>query len=144
MNRWTFKICTEKQFTRLNEILEECVSGKKGVGLLHVFTAHTTCAVKIIEGEILLLADINNFLERLVPKSGNYMHDKIEIRDVPINERINAFSHLRQIMLPTSECIPVHDGKLQLGKWQSVFLVELDPIRERDVIVTYISSSEDS
>ena len=138
MNRKEIIIKTEKQFSSLNEQLADFVKDKKGVGLVHVFTEHTTCAVKIIEGEILLLADINNFLDRLVPKEGDYMHDKIEIRDVPVNERINAHSHLRQLFLPTSETIPVQDGKLMLGKWQSVYLVELDPIRDRKVVFTYI------
>ena len=138
MNRKEVIINTEKQFTWLNEMLSEFVKDKKGAGLLHVFTTHTTCAVKIIEGETLLLADINNFLDTLIPKEGNYMHDKIEIRDVPVNERINAYSHLRQLFLTTSETIPVQDGKLMLGKWQSVYLVELDPIRDRQVIFTYI------
>lgn len=138
MNREKITILTEKQFTKLNVYVERFVAGQRGEGLVNVFTTHTTCAIKIIENEILLLADINAFLDRLIPKNGDYMHDKIEIRDVPINERINAFSHLRQLFLPTSETIPVQDGKLMLGKWQSLFLVELDPIRERDVILTYM------
>ena len=138
MNRKTVIIKTEKQFTRLNELIEDFLKDKKGDGVVNVFTKHTTCAIKIIEGEILLLADINNFLDKLIPKENDYMHDKIEIREVPINERINAYSHLRQLLLPTSETIPVSNGKLLLGKWQSVFLVELDPIREREVVFTYI------
>lgn len=131
-------IKTEKQFTKLNSIIEDFIKEQKGVGQVNIYTTHTTCAIKIIEGETLLLADINNFLDKLIPKENNYMHDKIEIRDVPINERINAHSHLRQLFLPTSETIPVHDGKLLLGKWQSVYLVELDPIRERRVVLTYV------
>ena len=138
MNRKELLIKTEKQFTQLDGQLSEFVKNKKGIGLLNVFTTHTTCAIKIIEGETLLLADINNFLDTLIPKDGNYMHDKIEIRDVPVNERINAHSHLRQLFLPTSETIPVQNGKLMLGKWQSVYLVELDPTRDRQVIFTYI------
>lgn len=138
MDRKEIIITTEKQFTRLNDYLNDFIKDKKGAGLLHVFTTHTTCAIKIIEGEILLLADINNFLDTLIPKENNYMHDRIEIRDVPVNERINAHSHLRQLFLPTSESIPVQDGKMMLGKWQSVYLVELDPIRDRNVIFTYI------
>lgn len=132
---------TEKQFTPLNDSLNEFVKGKKGTGLVHVYTSHTTCAIKIIEGETLLLADINNFLDTLIPKEGKYMHDRIEIRDVPVNERINAHSHLRQLFLPTSETIPVQDGKLLLGKWQTVYLVELDPIRDRKVLFTYIDAT---
>jgi thiamine phosphate synthase YjbQ (UPF0047 family) len=40
--------------------------------------------------------------------------------------------------LPTSETIPVENGKMLLGKWQSVFLVELDPARDREVIISFI------
>ena len=134
-------VTTEKQFTNLNRFIEEFVAGNEGPGLVNVFTRHTTCAVKIIEDEILLLADINNFLDKQFPIDGNYMHDKIEIRQVPIDERINAFSHLRQLVLPTSESIPVSDGELLLGSWQTVFLVELDPIRDREIVLTYIPSN---
>lgn len=137
MDRKILTINTEKQFTSLNTFIEDFVKDKKGNGIVHVFTMHTTCAIKIIEGELLLLADINNFLDTLIPKENNYMHDRIEIRQVPVNERINAYSHLRQLLLPTSETIPVCNGKLMLGKWQSVYLVELDPIRDRQVVLTY-------
>lgn len=138
MNRKTITIRTEKQFTNLSAYIEEFLKDKKGDGLLNVFVQHTTCSIKILEGELLLLADINHFLEELVPQDMEYMHNKIEIREVPVNERINAHSHLRQLMFPTAETIPVKDGKMLLGKWQSVFLVEFDPIRERDIILTYL------
>jgi secondary thiamine-phosphate synthase enzyme len=138
MIREVVTINTEKQFTPLNQIIQEIIKDQKGIGMVNVFTAHTTCAVKIIENEILLLADINNYLDKTFPKNGNYMHDRIEIRDVPLNERVNGFSHLRQMFFPTSENIPVQDGKLLTGKWQTIFLVEFDPIREREVIITYV------
>ena len=137
MIRKVITIYTEKQFTCLNEYAADFVKNENGVGLLHIFTKHTTCAIKIIESELLLLADINNFLNELIPQHNNYMHDKIEIRQVPPNERVNAFSHLRQLMFSTSETIPVVDGKLDLGKWQSIFLVELDPARDREIVLTY-------
>ena len=105
--------------------------------MVNVFVAHTTCAIKILEGEILLLGDINNYLDKTFPKDGKYLHDIIEIRDVPINERVNGFSHMRQLFFDVSANIPVQDGKLQLGKWQTVYLVEFDPIRDRKVIFTY-------
>lgn len=137
MDRKEFVIRTEKQFTPLNERLEEFIKNKKGGGMVNVFVAHTTCAIKILEGEILLLGDINNYLDKTFPKDGKYLHDIIEIRDVPINERVNGFSHMRQLFFDVSANIPVQDGKLQLGKWQTVYLVEFDPIRDRKVIFTY-------
>jgi secondary thiamine-phosphate synthase enzyme len=129
---------TEKQFINLNADLQEFVKDRKGTGLIHVFVRHATCGIKILENEILLLADINQHLEQLAPADKKYLHDHIEIRDVPVNERINGFSHIRQLYFSTSETIPVENGQLLLGKWQTVFLVELDPIRDREVIFTYI------
>ncbi len=136
-DRKIITINTNKQFISLNEYIEDFIKDK-GDGIVNIFTRHTTCAIKIIEGELLLLADINNFLQNLVPEKNNYMHDKIEIRQVPVNERVNAHSHLRQLVLPTSETIPVEKGKMMLGKWQTVYLIELDPIRDREVVLTFI------
>ena len=131
-------INTEKQFTPLNDYIHEFIKEKKGNGMVNVFVAHTTCAVKVLEGELLLLADINNYLDKCFPIEGNYMHDRIEIRDVPINERVNGFAHLRQRFFASDVTIPVEDGKMMLGQWQTVFLVEFDPVRDREIIITYI------
>jgi secondary thiamine-phosphate synthase enzyme len=137
MKRTEFAILTEKQFTNLRDFTEDFIKDEKGIGMVNLFVAHTTCAIKIIEGEILLLSDVHSYLEEIFPKVGNYRHDIIDIRDVPVNERINGFAHMRQLFFDVSCDIPVLDGKLLLGKWQSVYLVEFDPIRERKVIATY-------
>ncbi|MFS0688507.1 secondary thiamine-phosphate synthase enzyme YjbQ [Sporosarcina sp. 179-K 8C2 HS] len=139
MNRKFITIKTEKQFTPLNDIIADFIKDEKGDGMVNIFTSHTTCAIKIIENEILLLADINNYLDETFPMDKKYMHDRIEIRDVPINERVNGYSHMRQLFFSTAENIPVKDGKLLLGKWQTVFLIEFDPIRDREVILTYVN-----
>ncbi|ROS01851.1 secondary thiamine-phosphate synthase enzyme [Sinobacterium caligoides] len=137
MNRLLTTIKTEKQFTDLNDIAKDFVKGKSGQGMLNVFVRHTTCAIKILENEILLLADINNYLDKQFNNNHNYMHDKIEIRDVPIEERINGHSHMKQLSFPTSEQIPVEDGELLLGTWQTIFLIEFDPIRDREIVLSY-------
>lgn len=137
MKQKIITIKTEKQFTPLNDMINDFVKDNKGVGMVNVFVAHTTCAIKIMEGELLLLGDVNNQLDKMFPKDGKYLHDIIEIRDVPLNERVNGFAHLRQLFFDVSSTIPVKDGKMQLGKWQSVYLVEFDPIRDREVIITY-------
>jgi secondary thiamine-phosphate synthase enzyme len=137
MKRKTIIVNTEKQFTSLNDSLREFVQNEKGIGILNIFTKHTTCAIKILENELLLLADINNYLDDTFPNNKKYMHDKIEIREVPQNERINGYSHMRQLFFSTSENIPVEDGKLMLGSWQTVFLIEFDPIRNREIVLTY-------
>ena len=139
MKSKTITIKTEKQFTPLNEIVNRFIQDEKGLGLVHVFVKHTTCAIKIIENEILLLSDIDQYLAKTFPKDANYSHDILSIRDVPINERVNGFSHMRQLMFSTSETIPCLNGKMNLGQWQTLFLIEFDPIREREVVITYTS-----
>lgn len=132
-------INTEKQFTSLNDYINDVIKGEKGEGLVNVFVAHTTCAIKVMEGEILLLSDVNSYLNKTFPQSNDYRHDIIEIRDVPINERVNGHSHMRQLFFNSDATIPVEDGKMLLGKWQTVFLIEFDPIRDREVYITYMN-----
>jgi secondary thiamine-phosphate synthase enzyme len=137
MDRMKIIINSEKQFTPLNEIINDFIKNKTGIGLVSVFVAHTTCAIKVLEGELLLLGDINNYLDAAFPKEKRYMHDIIEIRDVPVDERINGCAHLRQLFFCSDVTIPVQDGKMLLGEWQTVYLIEFDPIRDRNVIITY-------
>jgi secondary thiamine-phosphate synthase enzyme len=132
MKRLKYK--TKGIFTNITNDITPTVEN----GLCVVFTPHTTCGIKILEDETLLIKDMEAFLERLAPKCGVYAHDYIEKRDVPPTERINGYSHIRAMVLPQSVTIPVKDGKLCLGKWQSVFFIELDPIREREVIIQCI------
>ena len=67
-------------------------------------------------------------LEKASPKQGQYQHNDFSVRTVNMNEDEcpNGHSHCRQITLGTSETIPLIDGKLALGKWQSIFMIELD------------------
>ncbi|MDO8526380.1 MAG: secondary thiamine-phosphate synthase enzyme YjbQ [Deltaproteobacteria bacterium] len=100
-------------------------------GQLTVITQHTTTAIIINEKETGLQKDMLRFLNRIVPKSGDYEHDL-----TPIDGRINAHSHLQSLLLTTSQVVPVIDGKLKLGAWQSIFFVELDgPRPNRQVIL---------
>lgn len=108
-------------------------------GVVLLFTKHTTCGLAILENESLLKKDMESFLERVAPSCGVYAHDDISKRDVPPDERLNGYSHIRSLLFSPSLMIPVKDGKLDLGKWQSVFLVELDPSREREITIQCIS-----
>lgn len=104
-------------------------------GQILVFSRHTTTALAINENEVRLLEDIKMFLRKLAPESDRYLHNDLHLRDVPEDEPINAHSHLMAMMLTTSEIIPVVDGKLALGTWQSVLFFELDGPRKRTVFV---------
>ncbi|BAY13639.1 secondary thiamine-phosphate synthase enzyme YjbQ [Calothrix sp. NIES-2098] len=100
-----------------------------------VFSRHTTTALAINENEERLLEDVKVFLGKLAPESERYLHNDLHLRVVPEDEPMNAHSHLMAMMLNTSEVIPIVNGKLALGTWQSVLFFELDGPRKRTVFV---------
>lgn len=102
-------------------------------GFVVVTSRHTTTALTVNENEKRLLTDVRTFFQRLVPAEARYLHNDIDLRDCPADEPENAHSHLIAMLLGSSEAIPVVEGELALGTWQSVMLVELDGPRERTV-----------
>jgi len=102
-------------------------------GFLTVTSRHTTTAITINENEERLLEDVRRFFTRLVPPDETYLHNDIALRDCPPDEPENAHSHLLAMLVGSSEVIPIVDGELDLGRWQSIMLVELDGPRERTV-----------
>jgi len=109
-------------------------------GFVNVFSRHTTTALTVNENEERLLDDISEFLEKIAPATHPYKHNDLHLRDCPPDEPENAHSHLSAMMLGNSETIPVLDGKLALGTYQSIMLVELDGPRDRTVHVQVISA----
>jgi len=104
-------------------------------GQVLVFSRHTTTALAINEDEERLLEDIKVFLSKLIPESERYLHNDLHLREnLPEDEPINAHSHLMAMMLNNSEVIPIVDGKLALGTYQSVLFFELDGARKRTIL----------
>ncbi|MEM1171687.1 MAG: secondary thiamine-phosphate synthase enzyme YjbQ [Cyanobacteria bacterium P01_H01_bin.35] len=104
-------------------------------GQVIVFSRHTTTALAINENEERLIEDLKVYLRKLAPESDKYLHNDLHLRDVPPDEPINAHSHLMAMTLNNSEVIPVVEGKLALGTWQSILFFELDRPRKRSVLV---------
>ncbi|MCL1472447.1 secondary thiamine-phosphate synthase enzyme YjbQ [Argonema antarcticum] len=105
-------------------------------GQVLVFSRHTTTALAINENEERLLEDVKVHLRKLAPASDKYLHNDLHLRkNIPDDEPMNAHSHLMAMMLSTSEVIPVVDGQLALGTWQSVLFFDLDGPRKRTVFV---------
>ncbi|MFB6280439.1 MAG: secondary thiamine-phosphate synthase enzyme YjbQ [Haloferacaceae archaeon] len=94
-------------------------------GTATAFVRHTTAGLVVNEAERRLLADVESMLDGLVPDDG-WQHDGIDD---------NADAHLRAILLGSGVTLPVADGDLDLGTWQSVLLVECDGPRRRTVAV---------
>jgi len=107
------------------DVTDRVAAAVDGTGTATVFVDHTTAGVVVNEAEPRLLEDMRTFLANLVPDEG-WEHDELDG---------NADSHLRSMLLGPSETIPVVNGDLSLGRWQSVLLVECDGPRERTVRV---------
>lgn len=128
----------EDRFFSLDEEIEKFLEHIHAVnGTVTVFSPHTTLCIKILENEVLSLKDISLHLERMAPRGVEYLHDDLMLRQVPREERINGFAHVQSLYFNHSETIPVVAGNLLLGKWQTVFAVELDPYRERTILFHY-------
>jgi len=98
-------------------------------GICVIFTKHTTTGIIINENEAGLKNDILMLLNELIPKGKGYLHDQIDD---------NAHAHLRSVVLGSSATIPIENGTLALGTWQSIFFVECDGPRRREVCVTVV------
>ena len=125
---YSFSTKGEIDFVDLTDKVHEVVS-RSGVrnGLVHVFAPHATGILVLTENEYGLLNDIKNFLEKVIPKRGGYMHPS------------NAHSHLRSMLLPPDKTLPVVDGHVEFGTWQSLIFVETDVHpRRRTVIIQVI------
>jgi secondary thiamine-phosphate synthase enzyme len=137
------RIATERstEFIDLTDSLEALLAESHIVtGFLNVQSLHTTAGIVVNEGEPLLLEDFASLLHRVVPDDVPYRHDDEEARTVNVNpgERPNGWSHCKALLLGPSACLNVLNGRLLLGRWQRVFLVELDGPRSREISVLLI------
>lgn len=107
-------------------------------GWVTVFSKHTTAAIKISEHEPELLKDLQRLLAAIAPEGRAYFHNDFTVRTVNMveDECPNGQAHCQHLLLGASETVPVADGRLMLGRWQRMFLIELDHGRTRDVVVT--------
>jgi secondary thiamine-phosphate synthase enzyme len=133
------------QFVDLTERLESLVA-QSGIrfGFVNVQSLHTTAAIVVNENEPLLLTDFADVLERSASAGATYRHDDVTVRTVNVtaSERVNGHAHCRALILGSSACINVIYGRLHLGAWQRVFLVELDGPRDREVSVLILGEGE--
>jgi secondary thiamine-phosphate synthase enzyme len=138
----TLKLETKKQFE-----LADITSGvsiavlESGIndGLVTVFAPHTTAAIKINHNEPLLVQDFMKALYRLVPLDMSYSHDLFEVRqNLTPNERSNGHAHVKSFLLGASETLIIEKGVLVLGQRQSIFFVETDGGRNREVKIKII------
>jgi secondary thiamine-phosphate synthase enzyme len=140
------RITTERltEFIDLTDSLQELLCESRILtGFVIVQSLHTTASIVVNEGEPLLHGDFERFLRKAAADDVPYWHDDESIRTVNLSpvERPNGASHCRALMLGTSACLNIVNGRLLLGRWQRVFLAELDGPRTRDISVLVIGEA---
>jgi secondary thiamine-phosphate synthase enzyme len=131
--RWSFRLEAEFGHRDITPEVERLVAGSGVVqGAVVVAVTGSTAAITTIEYESGALADLRRALDRLAPANGDYAH----------NARWgdgNGFSHVRSALVRTSLAIPVVDGRVVLGTWQQVVVINLDNrSREREVVAVVV------
>ncbi len=104
-------------------------------GLVNIQILHTSAGLILNENEPLLMEDFKENLERIASRDLKYRHDNLKKRTVNLcsGECINGHAHCKAIHLPANIVLNLIGGKLQLGQWQRIFIVELDQSRQRTV-----------
>jgi secondary thiamine-phosphate synthase enzyme len=124
------------EFVDITDRVQACVEAARlSTGLVNIQTLHTTTAIALQEHEPLLLDDFSSLLQAAAPDDGPYRHDDLSVRSVNVTpgERCNGHAHCRALLLNPTASLNVVEGRLQLGRWQRVFLVELDGPRVREL-----------
>ena len=105
-------------------------------GLATLFVSGSTASLTTIEYESGVLKDLQELLEKLIPSNRKYHHDDRWGDD-------NGFSHLRASLLGPSLQVPIEDGKLMLGTWQQIVLLDFDNRpRTREIVVQIMGENE--
>lgn len=102
-------------------------------GQLLAFVRGSTAAVATMEFEPGGVHDLQAMLERLIPSQGDYEHNRL-------NHDTNSHAHQRATLIGSSEAVPILEGRLALGTWQQLVLIDLDDRpRERTLVVQVTS-----
>lgn len=128
------KVHTEKKYDVVDVTLQVADIVQKAdiqAGLCSVYVPHATAAMIVNENDDPQIGqDLLNALDKLIPE-GVWLHDTVDE---------NGASHLKATILGASETIPIQRGRLGLGTWQAIMLVDFDGPRERTIIVTLTRS----
>jgi secondary thiamine-phosphate synthase enzyme len=134
------KSTAQIEFIDITEKVNEVVSDS-GIreGQVIIYSPHTTANIMVNHNESMLVQDFMRTLYKLVPVSDRYSHDLFELnREKASDGRSNGHSHCKSMLLPISETIPIEKGHMMLSSTQSIFVVEMDGARTRDMIVQII------
>ena len=115
------------------EVQQVVADGPVTDGLVTAFVRGSTAAVTTMEFEPGGVADLRALLDRLIPAEGDYEHNRL-------NHDTNSHAHQRASLIGASEQVPVVGGRLTLGTWQQLVLIDFDDRpRDRTVVVQVVS-----
>ena len=130
MQEIALKTERKTQLVNITEQVRLALGDPNGAAAALVYVPHTTAGVTINEhADPLVAQDLENALQKVVDDGWDWKH--VEDPDGP-----NAPSHVRASLMSPQILVPVHEGKLALGRWQGIFFCEFDGPRERKVFVT--------
>lgn len=121
----------EIEFIDLTDQIQAAVAKSRiRNGVVHVFAPHATGVLILTENEYGLLEDIRAFLEKMVPRNKEYSHPS------------NAHAHLRSVLLPPDRTLPLVDGRVEFGTWQSLMFVETDVHPRRRTVIVQVMGEQ--
>jgi secondary thiamine-phosphate synthase enzyme len=124
----TFKTPKHREYINITAQVEAALR-KSGIreGMILVSAMHITAGVWVNDAEDGLLADIDDWLEKLAPFRRDYRHHH--------TGESNGDAHLKSLLVHHEVIVPVTAGKLDLGPWQQVYYAEFDGQRSKRVII---------
>lgn len=127
----TFSTEKRRDYINITAQVEEALR-KSGIreGFILISAMHITAAVYVNDAESGLIADIDEWLERLAPSGKDYRHHR--------TGEDNGDAHLKNLLLHHQVMLPVTDGKIDFGPWQQVYYAEFDGRRRKRVIIKII------
>ena len=138
----TFVIETDQRVELVdltNRIMEFVRRFNISEGLVSLWSMHTTCTLFINEFQVALLSDIKRFLEQMIARDAEYMHNDPKHSDC---DRMNADSHLRAMLLGHNLTLQISGGEIVLGQWQRILMAELDGPRARSLRIQMFGVSK--
>jgi secondary thiamine-phosphate synthase enzyme len=128
---------TQIEFLDITEKVQKIIDDS-GVreGNVNVFAPHSTMGIVINHNEPMLIQDFMRILYKIVPMDDRYSHDLFELRrSAKSDGRSNGHSHCKSFLIGISQTIPIEKGRLLLTEKQSIFAVEFDGSRKRNIVV---------
>ncbi len=133
---------TQIEFLNITDKVQEIIDNS-GIreGQVVIYSPHTTMGIMLNHNEPMLLQDFLKVFHRLIPVDSQYSHDLFELRRGRMADgRSNGQAHCQTMLIGVSETIPIEKGKIMITERQSIFAVEFDGSRKRDIVVQVVGA----